>query len=74
MNRTEKPPLGIIPRHLHIEKRIDEIKFAIERYIAQKIPIPIEWFEEYNELVIKYRQIKFNVRYEWKWGEIDYKQ
>ena len=65
MKKVEKPPIGIMPRHLHIEERIEEIKFGMERYMDKKVSIPLEWFQEYNELAIKYRQIKFGVKYEW---------
>ena len=64
--KKEKPPIGLMPRHLHIEKRIFDIKDAMNRYIDQKVPIPLEWYEEYNELAIKYKQIKFGVRHEWR--------
>lgn len=48
-----KPPLGVVPRFIHIEKRIDEITAAIRRSLDQQIanPIPVVWIEEYNDLV-----------------------
>lgn len=48
-----KPPLGLTPRFIIEEKRIFEIVEAISRYINVEKEIPIEWIEEYNELVNK---------------------
>lgn len=47
----EKPPLGLTPRFIRDEQRIDEIVSAIERYITARKEIPSAWIEEYNELV-----------------------
>ena len=47
----EKPPLGIIPRKFHDEKRMSEIKEAFIRYMESDYEIPVEWLQEYNELV-----------------------
>ena len=44
------PPLGIIPKYLHDEKRFNEIAKAIYNYSLQGLQIPIEWVQEYNEL------------------------
>ena len=44
-----KPPLGITPRFVSEEKRIQEIQSGINRFINAKYPIPIEWVEELNE-------------------------
>ncbi len=53
INKSElpKPPLGLRPKFIVTESRIQEIKEAIERYIAVNYAIPAEWIEEYNELV-----------------------
>lgn len=51
MKRTKKPPLGCIPKYIHREARIVELKNAIYRYITDFWPVPIEIVEEYNELV-----------------------
>ena len=45
-----KPPLGIMPRHIHDEIRRQELGEAIVRYIEASLPVPLEWVEEYNEL------------------------
>ena len=46
-----KPPLGIKPKFIHDEQRREELKQAINRYFEANKPIPMEWIEEYNELV-----------------------
>ena len=51
MKRTKKPPLGCIPKYIHREARIVELKSAISRYTFDHWPIPMEIVEEYNELV-----------------------
>jgi hypothetical protein len=48
---TAKPPLGIMPRYIHDEQRLNDLCLAINRYITGNKAIPIEWIEEYNELV-----------------------
>lgn len=49
----EMPPLGLIPKWLHREMRVKDIKGAISRYLHHDKPIPKEWIEEYNELTSK---------------------
>ena len=51
---NNKPPIGIMPRWLHDEKRAMEIKEAIRRYQAADYPIPIEWVEELKDLYEHY--------------------
>lgn len=46
-----KPPLGIEPRFILRDKRIKEIREAINRYTESNIQIPITWIEEYNQLI-----------------------
>ena len=48
-----KPPLGIPPRHLHEENRMQQISDAVARYTEVFKPIPAEWIEEYNELAAR---------------------
>ncbi|GED35004.1 hypothetical protein P9G84_31905 [Brevibacillus centrosporus] len=45
-----KPPLGLMPRKIWEEKRLDEVVSAIARYLNVNRTIPREWVEEYNEL------------------------
>lgn len=51
----DKPPIGLIPKKFseHYGKRHEEIRMAIYRYLSHTEPmkIPIEWVEEYNEIV-----------------------
>lgn len=51
LNDKPKPPLGITPKSLHYKLRIEEIGEAIVRYLNEDYVIPVEWIEEYNELV-----------------------
>lgn len=48
--RPVKPPVGIIPRYIRDEKRMNEIEEAITEYMKVAYPIPVEWIKEYNEL------------------------
>lgn len=45
------PPIGLSPINVHRSNRIIEIINAIGRYTADKYPIPMEWIEEYNDLI-----------------------
>ncbi len=47
------PPLGLKPKCIHDEHRAIDISKAIVRYLNNRLPIPIEWVEEYNELRTK---------------------
>jgi len=47
----EKPPLGLKPRFIHDQQWANEIGGAIIRRLEAGYPIPIEWVEEYNELL-----------------------
>lgn len=60
MKENIKPPLGLTPKYIWEEKRLQEISEAIGRYAAISAQIPQEWLEEYNELAekIAYRGIK----------------
>jgi len=49
--KSEKPPLGLIPKFVYQEQRIIDITKAIERYTVAKKTVPREWIEEYNELI-----------------------
>lgn len=45
-----KPPIGLMPRQIWEEKRLDEVASAIARYRNVNRSVPREWVEEYNEL------------------------
>jgi hypothetical protein len=47
---TIKPPLGLRPKLVVDDLRIEEIKRAIKRYTAMRLPLPLGWITEYNEL------------------------
>lgn len=48
---NQKPPLGLKPKLVHDEQRLFEVSGAIGRYFIAGLPIPVEWVEEYNQLV-----------------------
>lgn len=47
------PPFGLKPKYIHDEHRAIDISKAIVRYLNNRLPIPIEWVQEYNELRTK---------------------
>ena len=48
---SKKPPLGLRPKRFSDIERLNEIRSAISRYYDAELPIPIEWIEEYNQLL-----------------------
>ncbi|MGM0971123.1 MAG: hypothetical protein ACQEWR_21440 [Bacillota bacterium] len=48
---TIEPPIGVMPKWIHDERRAEDLAAAIERRISARLEIPIEWFEEYNNLI-----------------------
>lgn len=46
-----KPPIGLVPRFIWNQERISDIVMAIDRYTVARNPVPIEWVEEYNEMI-----------------------
>ena len=51
--KKEKPIIGIMPKVVREELRLDALSDAIARYkLANKV-IPKEWLEEYYEIKIK---------------------
>ena len=60
-----KPPLGLRPRFIVLEQRLQEIRAAIERHLKynyensyEMFPIPYEWVEEYDEIVNKLNEMR----------------
>lgn len=49
-SQLEKPPLGVMPRHIWDRKRQTELAEAMQRYLEAGKHIPKEWIDEYNEL------------------------
>lgn len=47
-NGIFKPPLGIEPAYLYYDKRHEDVKAAIIRYIDHGYCIPPKWVEEHN--------------------------
>lgn len=48
-----KPQIGVMPRFIWEEQRLTDIKEAIERRTSTFENIPVEWINEYNELIEK---------------------
>lgn len=46
-----KPPLGLVPKRIRQQQRFNEVCGAFARYYDAGKKMPIEWVEEYNELV-----------------------
>lgn len=59
-SNSSKPPLGVLPRYLHEETRMLDLKAAIISYLEDDKPVLMDWVEEYNELQekIKMRSLK----------------
>lgn len=55
LKECTKPPLGVMPNWLHNERRAEDLKAAINRYIDANCEIPTEWIEEYNLLISSIR-------------------
>ena len=55
-----KPPIGLTNRKFYEEfknkERLTEVMGAISRYYEALLKIPIEWVEEYNELIDKCKE------------------
>ena len=46
-----KPPIGLRPKLVSDKERLNEVRSAIVRYYDAELKIPIEWIEEYNQLI-----------------------
>jgi hypothetical protein len=53
LEQIVKPPIGLIPKWVSDKERLNEVRGAIVRYYDNELKIPIEWIEEYNELIDK---------------------
>jgi len=51
IKQSSRPPIGLMPKKLHQEKRFYDVCSAIARHYSAGFKIPIEWVEEYNELL-----------------------
>lgn len=52
-----KPPLGIMPQYLYIEKRMNDIMKATERYMVDNQQVPDAWVVEYSQLAKQYKEL-----------------
>ncbi len=46
-----KPPIGIMPKFIWLEKRLVALDEAIRRYEKSMIAVPVEWATELAELL-----------------------
>ena len=51
MERPVKLPLGVIPKNMWKKQRLKELRDVIDMYLEANQRVPIEWIEEYNELL-----------------------
>lgn len=61
MNDTlKKPPLGLIPRKIWLEDRLNEMNACFTRYLSEDYQFPEEWVKERNWLIaeLKYGNMK----------------
>jgi|TARA_R110000765_G_scaffold70309_1_gene136434 hypothetical protein len=49
--KLAKPPVGLRPKYISDAERLEEVKAAIVRYFKAELEIPVEWVEEYNNLI-----------------------
>jgi hypothetical protein len=54
-----KPPLGLVPRKLHLESRRNDIIAAIYRYNMANKQLPIDWTDELSDILIKIGSIEY---------------
>ena len=53
----EKPPIGLMPKKIHDEKRAAEIVLAMSRFLEGNMAIPREWVAELLEFYDRYHLI-----------------
>lgn len=58
--RTVAPPLGVTPKFVLEERRFNELKEAIGRFLEANWPIPSEILWEYNHMAGKLPKEKMN--------------
>lgn len=58
-DQPKKPPLGLRPRWICDDERASDIRVVIGKYLEYGCkPIPIEWIEEYNEIIKRMEERK----------------
>ena len=55
----KKPPIGIMPRYIWIEKRIEDIKTAMKRFSEAEEDIFEEWYVELGQLISELNKPRF---------------
>ena len=50
-NKPIKPPLGIIPKRLHDERRAAALMAACVRYYDAFLPVPFDWIVELHAIL-----------------------
>lgn len=53
----KQPPIGIKPKYIHDEQRFYELKLAIRRFLDASVEIPLEWINEYNDLIDEIKKV-----------------
>ena len=46
-----KPPVGLKSKYICDMDRLAAVRGAINRYFIARLEIPVEWVEEYNNLI-----------------------
>ena len=60
LRRAVLPPIGVTPKFVLEERRFNELKEAIGRYIEANWPIPSEILWEYNAMANRIPKEKVN--------------
>lgn len=47
----QSPPVGLKPKFINRLERLNYVKGEMTRYFNSGLEVPIEWVEEYNELI-----------------------
>jgi hypothetical protein len=58
-----KPPLGLMPRYIWLEKRRVDIEGAISRYKDVEKKVPLSWFTELEEIKVTIRENKLKINF-----------
>ncbi len=53
MSEIKKPPLGIMPRQIWMQKRFDDLIGTVDRFRQANTAVPREWYKEIGELALK---------------------
>lgn len=54
-HNEQKPPIGIIPRHIHESSRLIDILEVILRYVRADMRLREEWISELGDLMGSYQ-------------------